>query len=248
MAEEKKNVEPIQFERNHYLITPHDPAQREFCELVEKSTRNTLLTDYKMRLNAGYTTTFACVYLESMIQVLGKALEALKEDTYINFLDLFTVSANNREAEISDKDGNINVVFTPGPIVTTIMERDYAPVVFHQDWKDTIINKVERAAATTLSTKHKAVVDNLFRLTYIAYVYFQYLFRTIKLRAREAHEHGMSSVSINFLELMEVHCTMEEITNPDNPELVRENFKISIRPGFEAKLLIKNDDVTEQMD
>ena len=37
----------------------------------------------------------------------------------------------------------------------------------------------------------------------------------------------------------------DAITNPDNPDLVSEKYTVKIRPGFEAKLLIKDDNVTE---
>lgn len=235
----------ILFEKNHFLIVPSDPEQREFTELVERACRASLLNDYRVRLNAGYTTTFACVYIEAMVMVLGKLMKNVKEETSINFLDLFTVSVNNRESDSGDKDGNINLAFTPGPTVQTIMERDFAPVVDPESWQKTIINQIERECAIELSKKHKAVVDKAYNLTLIAYAYFEALFRTIKLRAKEAHEAGKMSTSINFLEMFEVHCNLEVKQNPENPDLHSEEYIVKIRPGFESKLLIKSDDTTE---
>lgn len=241
MADHKE----IMVEKNHYLIMPSDPLQRDFTDLVERATRSTLMNDYRIRMNPAYTTTFACVYLESIVTVLSKVMKTLKQDTEINFLDLFTVGVTNRDAEHGDKDGNLNVSFTPGPIVQSIMERDYAPKVNPEGWKGTILQEVEKECAMTLSKKHKAVVDYMYNLTIIAYVYFEGVFRTLKLHARDAQQEGKMASSINFLEMVEIHCNLESIQNPENPDLTTEKFTVKMRPGFEAKLLIKSDDLTE---
>lgn len=232
-------------ERNHYLIVSNDPKQREFCEKVERASRNSILENYKVRLNSGYTTTFACVYLEALIRVLGKIMVEQPKNAALNFLDMLILSSDNREGEMGDKDGNINIVFTPGPIVQQIMERDFCPVVTPEMWHGTIIDEVEKLAGTILATKHKAVTDYQYRWTCIAYAYFEFFFRTIKLMAKEAHENGQTAVSMNFLEMMEVHCTVESIPNPENPDLHHDEYRLKIRPGFQAKLLIKNDGATE---
>ena len=50
---------------------------------------------------------------------------------------------------------------------------------------------------------------------------------------------------INFLEMFEAHCNVEVTTNPENPDLCSEKYILKIRPGFQAKLLIKDDGITE---
>ena len=81
--------------------------------------------------------------------------------------------------------------------------------------------------------------------TKIAYLYLVYLFKTLKLMSRVGYENGTVSVMINFLEMFEVHANMEQIPNEDNPDVIQEKITVKIRPGFEAKLLIKDDNVTE---
>lgn len=235
----------ISLEKNHYLIVPNDPIQRDFCEKVERASRNSILENYKVRLNASYGTTFACAYLEALIRTLGRIMVEQPKDAVLNFLDMIILSCDNREGEMGDKDGNINITFAPGPVVEQIMARDYCPVISPEIWQGTIINEVEKCASTILSTKHKAVSDQLWRWTVIAYTYFEFVFRTLKLMAKEGAAEGKNSVSINFLEMMEIHCNVEQVQHPDNPELVSEEYRVKIRPGFQAKLLIKNDGATE---
>lgn len=236
-------------ERQHYLITPTDAAQRAIVERIEKASRNELIGTYKIRLNSGYMTTIACVYMEAIVKILVQMLRETKGDASINFLDLFVVASNNRENEDADKDGNININFTPGPTVESIMERDYAPEMSNEEiWKGTIIETIERECGRILQLKHKMTSTKASNWTKIAYVYMVYLFKTIKLMARVASENGKMSVMINFLEIMEFHCNIEHEANPENPDIVREKFTVRIRPGFEAKLLIKDDGVTESDD
>ena len=239
-------AESVLFERNHYLIQPVDLAQRTVTEKVEQAARNKIISDYKIRLNPGYMTTITCVYVESMIRTLVQLMRENKGEASLNFLDLMTISSTNRENEDADKDGNINIKFRPGPSIETIMERDYCPVMLEEMWKDDIIiEHVEKECANILAHKHKITGNNRANWTKVAYVYLEYLFRTLKLMAKVAKENGQAAVSVNFLEMFEAHCTYEAIAHPDNPDLIHENLVVKIRPGFQAKLLIKDDGVTE---
>lgn len=237
----------IEVERNHYLIVPSDPDQLAVTEMVDKATWKNLLTEYKLRINTAYLTTFACAYMEALIVLMRRIMTDTKStENSIDFLDLFTIYANNRESDTAEKDGNINISFVPGvTVIEGIMERDYAPKVHPDMWKGSIIMEAQKIAARILSEKHKAVTDSLNTWTIVAYVYFEHLFRTLKLMAKEAHDRGESSVSFNFLEMVEFHCNLEVTPNPENPELQSEKYVIKMRPGFQAKLLIKNDDSTE---
>lgn len=247
MATTQKPNELIEVERNHYLIVPSDPEQQKITDLVNKATWKQLLTEYKLRINTTYLTTFACVYMEALIITMRRIMTDMKStENSINFLDLFTVYSNNRESDTAEKDGNINVSFVPGPTVTEgIMVRDFAPKVNPSLWDKSMLMEVQKTCARILSEKHKAVTDNLNIWTIVAYVYFEHVFRTMKLMAKEAHDRGESSVSFNFLEMVEFHCNLEVVTNPDNPDLHSDHYVVKMRPGFQAKLLIKNDDSTE---
>ena len=239
-------AEDFTFERQHYLITPADPVQRDVTDRIERACRNHLLNDYKIRLNAGYMTTFACVSVEAIVRTLSRiSRDARSGNAAINFLDLFTVASNNRFSDEADKDGNINIQFIPGTIAESIMERDYAPVVDPEVWQKTILNEVEKECAKILTTRHKAVGNKLYHWTIIAFCYFEYLIRTVKLMAKTASEEGNQSVSFNFLEMMEWHCTVEKASTEENPDLELVKYTLKIRPGFQSKLLIKNDDLTE---
>lgn len=245
MADSKYNAE-VFTERSHYLIQPSDNAQRIVLEKVEHACRSPLISDYHIQLNPGYMTTIACVYVEAIIRTMVRLRrETRGEETTINFLDLFTVSSSNRENDDADKDGNINVKFTPGKIVEEIMDRDYAPVIHPDMWRKTIIEVTERECSKILQTKHKMQTNTTANWTIIAYVYIQYLFRTLKYLTKAAAENGKSMAMINFLEMFELHGTIEEIPNEENPDLIQQKFDIKIRPGFQSKLLIKDDDTTE---
>lgn len=233
-------------ERQHYLIAPADPAQRAITEKIEKAMRNELIGSLKIKLNPTYATTITCVYLEALVRTLVKLMRENKGEAAINFLDLFTISSNNRENEDADKDGNINVKFTPGKTCLSIMERDYyAPMVDAQIWKGSIVEVVEKECASILQRKHKLNGNDNANWTRIAYLYLVYLFKTLKLLVKVSYENGNMSAMINFLEMFEAHATMDQIPNPENPDIVREEIVLKIRPGFQAKLLIKDDGVTE---
>lgn len=241
MAEETTFVE-----RQHYLISPTDPAQKAITEKIEKAMRNELISSLHIKLNPTYATTITCVYLEATVRVLVKLMRENRGDAAINFLDLFTVASNNRENEDADKDGNINVKFIPGKTVESIMERDYAPQMADPNiWKGTIMEVIEKECARILKTKHRMNGADNSNWTKIAYLYLVYLFKTLKLMSRVGYENGTVSVMINFLEMFEVHANMEQIPNEDNPDVIQEKITVKIRPGFEAKLLIKDDNVTE---
>ena len=235
----------MNLERQHYLISPTDEAQRVVTEKIEKACRNKLVGDYKIRLNPGYTTTITCVYVESLIRVLIKVMRENRGDGSINFLDLFTVSSSNRENDEADKDGNINVKFTPGSLCAAIMDRDYCPVIEPKMWQDTIITMVEKECSHILATKHKMTSSSVQNYTKIAFCYIEFFFRTLKLMAKVARDNGNFAAMINFLEMFEAHATIESQENPENPELEHEVITVKLRPGFQAKLLIKDDGITE---
>lgn len=232
-------------DRHHYLVVPSDPAQRAVTEKVEIMSRTKLISDYKIRLNAGYMTTIACVYLESLITILVKLMRQTNGDSKINFLDMFTVESVNRENDDADKDGNINIKFIPGTVIQSIMERDFAPIITEDMWDETVIMHVEAECKKILQTKHKMNSPSGSIWTKIAFVYFEYLFRMLKMLGKAAHDNGNTAASINFLELFEAHVTVDVVTNPENPDLVSETYTCKLRPGFQAKLLIKDDGVTE---
>ena len=235
----------ISGERNHYIITAADEVQRTLLEQVEHACRRELIETYKIQLNPGYMTTIACVYAESIIRTLTRLLRETPNGNSINFLNVMTVSYTNRENEDADKDGNINVKYEPGEIVESIMDRDFAPTIVPDQWKGTIIEVVERECAKMLANKHKMNANYAYNWTIVAYVYFTYLFRTLKILTKAAFENGKTMAMINFLEVFELHGVMEQIPMDENPEIVSEKITVKIRPGFQSKLLIKDDDTTE---
>lgn len=238
-------VNDLNVERQHYLITPSDPAQRAVTEKIEQVCRNKLISEYKIRMNPGYTTTIACVYTEALIKILARLMRENQGDASINFLDVFSITADNRNNDDADKDGNINVKFTAGKVVDEILERDFCPTITPEMWKGTIIDLVEKECGSILQTKHKMLSSNIRNYSIISFVYMEYLFRTLKLMANVAHENGTSSASINFLEMFEAHAVLEVEVNEENPDIVHEKYTIKLRPGFQAKLLIKDDGMTE---
>lgn len=238
-------MDATSIERNHYLIIPSDPAQRVVTEKVETASRAKLTSEYHIKLNPGYMTTIACVYTEAVIRSLIELMKENKGYGEINFLDLFTVTSSNRENDDADKDGNINIRFSPGTICTSIMEQDYSPIINPAMWQNSYINHIENICGQILANKHKITTNHKETWTMVAFTYIEFLFRTLKLMTQVAKDKGQNAAMINFLEMFELHATLEEIPMPENPELVSEHYNVRIRPGFQAKLLIKDDGVTE---
>lgn len=241
-------MENAMLERNHYLIIPSDPTQRVVTEKIEYASRQKIISDYKIKLNPGYMTTVACVYTEALIKALIEIMRENRGSGFINFLDMFTITSTNRENDDADKDGNINIRFIPGSVCESIMAQDYAPNISPEMWTGSVINHVESICAQILASKHKMTSNNKAHWTTITYVYMEYLFRTLKLMAEVGKDRGQHAAMINFLEMFEAHVSIEQIPMPENPDIVSEHFDVKIRPGFQAKLLIKDDGVTEVSD
>lgn len=247
-----------------YLIMPRDPKMRDILEQVDLGTRRKLMTDYKANLNSGYLTTIACVYYESMVRCLVKLMTDTKDDhAAINFFDLFAVEATTRVNEDADKEGNINVKFVVGPATKMLVDTGMIPNIEPRMWEKTILADIQKNAANVLYTKHRMSVpkaDNNNIYTVIAYVYFEFLIRTLVMMIRSNDgEKERNSAMINFLDLFEMHISrlknimkeepveVQEEQN-EEPQVTREKAEIidvKIRPGMTAKLIIKDDHTTE---
>lgn len=227
-----------------YLITPADPVQRTVLDRVELTARNKLMMDYKIKLNAGYLTTISCVYFESLVKGLVKIMKDTKDsNAEINFFDMFTAIASNRSNDDADKEGNINVLFHIGSAVQMLIETNECKMIHPDMWKDTFINVIEKHANSVLFNKHHImapVENNGATYTIISYVYFEFLIRTLVMMLRES---GKKSVMINFLELFEIHASYAKMNEEDDDE---KKIEIKMRPGAQAKLIIKDDEITEK--
>lgn len=228
-----------------YLITPADPVQRTVLDRVELAARNKLMMDYKIKLNAGYLTTIACVYYESLVRALVKLMKDTGENvSEINFFDMFTAIASSRSNDDADKEGNINVMFHVGPGVQMLIDTNECKEIHPDMWQKTIINVVEKHASSVLFNKHKMMLgndDNGATYTVVAYVYFEFMIRTLIMMLRDS---GKKSSMINFLELFEIHASYAKSEKDEAED--EKVLEIKMRPGAQAKLIIKDDDITEK--
>ena len=135
-------------------------------------------------------------------------------------------------------------MFHVGPGVQMLIDTNECKEIHPDMWQKTIINVVEKHASSVLFNKHKMMLgndDNGATYTVVAYVYFEFMIRTLIMMLRDS---GKKSSMINFLELFEIHASYAKSEKDEAED--EKVLEIKMRPGAQAKLIIKDDDITEK--
>ena len=234
------------------FVIPQDPVDREFLLAVDRRTRSDveriygILIDYDWQAN-----TIANAVIETIISDLAFMLKSgASSGIGIEFYDIIKAIVSVKTNEKAEKEGNINIYFEPGSKVNDLIEngpdmREYPEkidptkrFVTGNPKEDNLYNNLEYHARYNLSMINGIMIPDHLKFsifaiayTFIESIYLEILYRLSNMKAEEGEE---KLVSVNFNDNIEIHGVMKG-----------DSVNIVMRPGMNAKLLIKCDEVTE---
>ena len=237
------------------FIIPQDPADREFLRAVDHRARAEInriygiLIDYEWQAN-----TIANTMVETIITDLAFMLKSggtnAGNGLGIEFYDILKAIVSIKTNEKAEKEGNINIFFEPGSKINSLIEN--GPDMTEYDVKinpierfltgnpeeDAFYNNLEYHTRYNLSSingimipEHQKFAPFAIGYTFIECIYLEILYRLANMDVEEGVE---KLVSVNFNDNIEIHGIMKDDT-----------VNITMRPGMNAKLLIKCDELTE---
>lgn len=238
-----------------FLTVPEEPISREILKCVDEKTRSEvdlrygILGDYNWEMN-----TIANSFLETLISTLKWFYQSSKAsddaEGEISFYDLFSITITNKVNGSAEKEGNLNVKFDAGPMVDDLITNGPPPLYEGEVVKPNIAfgledpedndfwKKMDYQVKYGLSTRNGIMLSSKidFVAVAITFTFFKNLFIELIQRAAliEGEDDEEKIVSVNFNDNIEVHCIVKNGT-----------ASIAMRPGMNAKLLIKNDEFTE---
>ena len=234
------------------FIIPQDPVDREFLQSVDRRTRSEInriygiLVDYDWQCN-----TIANAMVETIISDLAFMLKSGSSGGVgIEFYDILRAIVSIKTNEKAEKEGNINIYFEPGSKITGLIENGpdkteygekiipmqrfltgdadednlYRNLEYHTRYNLTSINGI-------MIPEHQKFFTFAIGYTFIECIYLEILYRLANMDAGDGEE---KLVSVNFNDNIEIHGIMKDGT-----------VNITMRPGMNAKLLIKCDELTE---
>lgn len=241
------------------FIIPMDSTMYEDLLNVDRKTKESLRARHRLFIDQNFeANTIASIMVESLLLALhshicSNGISILKDETTngINFYDLLEITASNKVDKSAEKQGNINVVFRTGSCVDALVSDD----IHLEDKKDAesqyiaidaaytypgdenatkAMLEIDRIARKSLSDRYNILLDKPFMAVATGYLFLEnlYVYLVQKLVLK-----NKSSAMINFNDIIEFHA-------------IRKGDKVEfhLRPGMDAKLIIKSDAVTESED
>ena len=234
------------------FIIPQDPSDREFLLSVDRRARAEInriygiLIDYDWQAN-----TIANGMVETLISNLAFMLRSgVSSGVGIEFYDIIRAIVSIKTNEKAEKEGNINIYFEPGSKITSLIENgpdttEYAEkitpaqkFITGNPEEDELYKNLEYHTRYNLTSANGIMIPEHLKFsvfaigyTFIECIYLEILYRLANMDAEDGEE---KLVSVNFNDNIEIHGIMKNGT-----------VNITMRPGMNAKLLIKCDELTE---
>lgn len=234
------------------FMIPQDPSDREFLLAVDRRARFEInriygiLIDYDWQAN-----TIANAVVETIIKNLAFMLRSgASKGIGIEFYDIIRAIVSIKTNEKAEKEGNINIYFEPGSKINSIIEngpdtREYTEKISPAERfvtgipeEDELYRNLEYHTRFNLSSINGVMIPDHLKFsvfaigyTFLECIYLEILYRLANMDAEEGAE---KLVSVNFNDNIEIHGVMKGDT-----------VNIIMRPGMNAKLLIKCDELTE---
>ena len=231
-------------------VIPQDPVNKTAMLSIDRHTKEDVRRKYGFYAeNDWVCNTIANCYIEVIIRHLGLDVKDNgNADAMINMYDLYVPRITLKHNEDAEKEGNINIAFTNGPRVEELI-KDTTPrdqqdltrvdpsLVFSFEDKDRTeyYEKLDKVTRIELSRKYNITIPDSkvkFIATAIADRFIENLIRELLYMIANSENEVES---INFNDNIECHAIKEE----DN------TVRITLRPGMNAKLLVKSDETTE---
>lgn len=240
-------------------VVPQDPHDRAILEGIDQKTMVEVSERFKCHISRDwYCNTIANSVVQCLIAALGVDLASSTRATkaQIDFYGLFTTTVTIKVNKKAEKEGNINVMFEPGvianklietfdPTMTTEYEKEDRMKFFSHDdpnlsdeemraFNAAYLN-IDTKATYDLSNNYAIIIPNDQRyFTFaIAYQFITNIFRELLATLYAQPESDLAT--INFNDNIEFHLIRSD-----------DGLKFAMRPGLNAKLLIKSDSTTEK--
>jgi len=230
------------------LVIPQDPQANQKLLGVDRKTMYDVGSKYGIISGKDWQmNTVANEALETILESISTGMIVDGDGVAFNFYNLFFIKATNRRVESADKEGNINIVFQPGPRAIELISLTEPPKITEQYKPEALFGfpddkdrneqylKIDRLARYSLAKKYRYMIpdDYLFASFAVLDQFFLNIFEYL------LHELGQNPeqmiASINFNDNVEIHALRKD-------DLVT----FSMRPGMNAKLIIKSDGSTEE--
>ena len=234
------------------FIIPQDPSDREFLLSVDRRARAEINRIYGILLDYDWqANTIANGVIETLITDLAFMLKnGASNGIGIEFYDIIKAIVSIKTNEKAEKEGNINIYFEPGSKVTSIIEN--GPDKTEYDEKinpaerfltgiaedDDLYKNLDYHTRYNLSSINGIMIPDHLKFsvfaigyTFLECIYLEILYRLANMDGEDSEE---KLVSVNFNDNIEIHGIMKNGT-----------VNITMRPGMNAKLLIKCDELTE---
>ena len=206
-----------------------------YAQLYEADmrTKRDLDTDSMIQMNHGWdVTTCSYVFLRDAIKLIGSTFQTRNDETVIlPIADVMTLGITYSQSDLSEKEGNINIMFFVGEVAEDIANMQEIHYVTKE--APLVIPSEEAEYDYTVGTEW-------FYLTVATY-YFKNLLQQLYIKFMN---DGMKSQSLNFFDLIEININpkYEDEDDETNDRIIG---KFSIGPGVSAKLGVKNDGFTD---
>lgn len=248
------------FREQRKAIVPQDPDTNAFLYDVDCQTKRDVEERFGCIVNYDWhCNTIANCAVEAMIKAMNVDMVDIgAKYAKFNFYDLFISKVTTKINEKAEKEGNINISFSPGQTAINLIESDISkdkieitkmsPADFFKievpdaddDFVAALNEKylmIDRQARYVLSNNYAITIsdDNKFMAFAICYCFIYNIFQKLLITIASHPEQNL--VSVNFNDNIEFHCARDD----DDPQKV----SFAMRPGLHAKLLIKSDESTE---
>lgn len=242
------------------LLIPQDPIERERLKAIDEQTKVDVDLKYDIITNqTWHCTTITDTVIRCFVRQLHEdMLQSGSRMARLNFYDVFSAAATIRSNEKAEKEGNLIVFFSPGPVAEDLIKNPVEKNVENdgkkisafdffriEDPDDEIgeealtdINDyylaLDKAVRYSLSQNYGISLSDrcIYHTFAIAYHYILNIFRRVLQDLED--EPSKNLASLNFDNLIEFHARREE-----------DGYHLYMRTGYQGKLSIKDDNLTE---
>ncbi|MCM1214078.1 MAG: hypothetical protein NC548_06110 [Lachnospiraceae bacterium] len=236
---------------------PQDPVTRDFLYAIDRQTKIDVAEQFGVTIDRDWwCNTIANNTVEAIIKALATDMQTEGAPrASLNFYDLFIAQVTTKRNTKAEKEGNINISFQAGPtaeaLITEVKRKDQQAVeqvraidFFHIEDPDAdqheleLMNQaylaVDTQARYAMSQNYGIVLGQNTEMVAFAicYTFIKNIFSGLLLQLGENPEQTLATV--NFNDNIEFHALIKD-----------GGVILSMRPGMNAKLLIKSDAMTE---
>ena len=249
-------IEHVEYARR-IADAPQDPATRQFLYDIDRQTKIDVAEHFGVNVdNDWYCNTITNNVIEAIIKSLAADMQAEGAPrASLNFYNLFIAQVTTKKNPKAEKEGNINSSFEAGPtaeaLISEVKKKDQIaveqvkPIDFfwiedpdRDEHELELMNQaylnIDKAARYALSQNYGIVLGSGTEMVCfgICYTFIINIFTRLLQQLGENPDQTLASV--NFNDNIEFHAWLKD-----------GGVILSMRPGMNAKLLIKSDAMTE---